>query len=84
MKKTCTNPQDIRKKLFQIHTSPWHKYDYENKMSKTYIKVKTVNITTAADVRLGVKNVLSLGRKLDCVFDHIRDNILDIIEITET
>ena len=29
-------------------------------------------------------NVLSLGNKLDCVIDHITDNILDIVGITET
>ena len=29
-------------------------------------------------------NVLSLGNKLDCVIDHITDNQLDIVGITET
>ena len=29
-------------------------------------------------------NVQSLGNKLDCVIDHITDNRLDIVEITET
>ena len=29
-------------------------------------------------------NVLSLGNKLDCVIDHITDNRLDIVWITET
>ena len=29
-------------------------------------------------------NVLSLGNKLDCVIDHITDNRLDIVGITET
>ena len=33
---------------------------------------------------LGVMNVLSLGNKLDCVIDHITDNRLDIVGITET
>ena len=44
----------------------------------------TVKTTTVADVRLVVMNVLSLGNKLDCVIDHITDNILDIVGITET
>ena len=29
-------------------------------------------------------NVQSLGNKLDCVLDHITDNRLDIVGITET
>ena len=29
-------------------------------------------------------NVISLGNKLDCVIDHITDNRLDIVGITET
>ena len=35
-------------------------------------------------LNLGVMNVLSLGNKLDCVIDHITDNILDIVGVTET
>ena len=40
--------------------------------------------TIVADVILGVINVISLGNKLDCVIDHITDNRLDIVGITET
>ena len=32
----------------------------------------------------GDMNVLSLGNKIDCVIDHITDNSLDIVGITET
>ena len=46
--------------------------------------VKTVNTTSVSDVRLGVMNVSSLGNKMDCVIDHITDNKLDIVGITET
>ena len=48
------------------------------------VMVKTVNTTSVSDVRLGVMNVSSLGNKMDCVIDHITDNILDIVGITET
>ena len=48
------------------------------------VKENTVKTTTVTDVRLGVMNVLSLGNKLDCVIDHITDNRLDIVGITET
>ena len=48
------------------------------------VKEKTVKTTTVTDVRIGVMNVLSLGNKLDCVIDHITDNQLDIVGITET
>ena len=46
--------------------------------------VKTVNTTSVSDVRLGVMNVSSLDNKMDCVIDHITDNKLDIVGITET
>ena len=48
------------------------------------MRVKTVKTTTIVDVRLGVMNVLSLGNKLECIIDHITDNIIDIVGITET
>ena len=48
------------------------------------VKENTVKTTTVTDFRLGVMNVLSLGNKLDCVIDHITDNRLDIVGITET
>ena len=83
--------RDVRKKLFRLRIwSPRHKY--ENKIttenSKSNITenvmVKTVNTTSVSDVRLGVMNVSSLGNKMDCVIDHITDNKLDIVGITET
>ena len=46
--------------------------------------VRTVKTTTVTDVRIGVINVQSLGNKLDCVIDHITDNRIDIVGITET
>ena len=48
------------------------------------VNVKTVKTTTVTDVRIGVMNVQSLGNKLDCVIDHITDNRIDIVGITET
>ena len=48
------------------------------------VNVKTVKTTTVTDVRIGVMNVQSLGNKLDCVIDHIPDNRIDIIGITDT
>ena len=32
----------------------------------------------------GIINVLSLGNKIDCVIDHITDNRLDNVGVTET
>ena len=48
------------------------------------VKENTVKTTTVTDVRIGVMNVQSLGNKLDCVIDHITDNRIDIVGITET
>ena len=86
-------PRDVRKKLFRLRIwSPRYKYENifktENSKPNTpesvNVKEKTVKTTTVTDVRLGVMNVLSLGNKLDCVIDHITDNRLDIVGITET
>ena len=83
--------RDVRKKLFRLRIwSPRHKYEnkIKTKNSKSNItenvKVKTVNTTSVSDVRLGVMNVSSLGNKMDCVIDHITDNRLDIVGITQT
>ena len=83
--------RDVRKKLFRLRIwSPRHKYENtiktENSKSNIpeNVKVKTVNTTSVSDVRLGVMNVSSLGNKMDCVIDHITDNRLDIVGITET
>ena len=35
-------------------------------------------------VKLGVMNALSVGNKLDYVFDHRIDNNLNIVALTET
>ena len=48
------------------------------------VKEKTVKTTMVTDVRIGVMNVQSLVNKLDCVIDHITDNRIDIVGITET
>ena len=55
-----------------------------NTTENVNVKEKTVKTTTVTDVRNGVMNVLSLGNKPDCVIDHITDNRLDIVGITET
>ena len=36
------------------------------------------------EVKLGVMNARSVANKLDYVFDHIIDNNLDIVALTET
>ena len=83
--------RDVRKKLFRLRIwSPRHKYENkiktENSKSNILenVKVKTVTTTSVSDVRLGVMNVSSLGNKMDCVIDHITDNRIDIVGITET
>ena len=84
-------PRDVRKKLFRLRIwSP--RYKYENIFNTQHpkpstpenVNVKTVKTTTVTDVRIGVMNVQSLGNKLDCVIDHITDNRIDIVGITET
>ena len=60
------------------------KLKIQNLTFRENVKVKTVNTTSVSDVRLGVMNVSSHGNKMDCVIDHITDNRLDIVEITET
>ena len=81
------------KKLFRLRIwSP--RYKYENIFNTQHpkpstpenvnVKEKTVKTTTVTDVRIGVMNVQSLGNKLDCVIDHITDNRIDIVGITET
>ena len=42
------------------------------------------HLNTQHDVRLGVMNVSSLGNKMYCAIDHIIDNRLNIVGITET
>ena len=46
--------------------------------------VTTINPTVKPEVKLVVMNARSLGNKLDYVFDHIIDNNLDIVALTET
>ena len=66
--------RDVRKKMFRLRIwSPRHKYEntIKTENSKSNVIVKTVNTTSVSDVRLGVMN-------------HITDNKLDIVGITET
>ena len=86
-------PRDVRKKLFRLRIwSPRYKYENifktqhpkHNIRENVNVKEKTVKTTTVTDVRIGVMNVQSLGNKLDCVIDHITDNRIDIVGITET
>ena len=44
----------------------------------------TINPTVKSEVMLGVLNARSVANKLDYVFDHIIDNNLDIVPLTET
>ena len=44
----------------------------------------TIKPTVKPEVKLAVMNVRSVGNKLDYVFDHIFDNDLDIVTLTET
>ena len=46
--------------------------------------VTTINPTVKPEVKLGVMNARSVANKLDYVFDHIIDNNLDIVALTET
>ena len=47
-------------------------------------RVTTIKSTVRPEVKLGVMNVWSVRNKLDYVFDHIFDNDLDIVALTET
>ena len=86
-------PRDVRKKLFRLRIwSPRYKYENifktqhpkPNTPENVNVKEKTVKTTTVTDVRIGVMNVQSLEKKLACVIDHITDNRIDIVGITET
>ena len=46
--------------------------------------ITTIKSTMKLEVKLGVMNVRSVRNKLDYVFDHIFDNDLDIVALTET
>ena len=46
--------------------------------------VTTIHSTVKPKVKLGVMNARSVANKLDYVFDHIIDNNLDIVALTET
>ena len=85
--------RDVIKKLFRLRIwSPRYKYENifktqnpkPNTPENVNVKEKTVKTTTVTDVRIGIMNVILLGNKLDCVIDHITDNRLDIVGITET
>ena len=81
------------KKLFRLRIwSPRYKYENifntqhpkPNTPENVNVKEKAVKTTTVTDVRIGVMNVPSLCNKLDCLIDHITDNRIDIVGITET
>ena len=46
--------------------------------------VTTIHSTVKPEPKLGVMNARSVANKLDYVFDHIIDNNLDIVALTET
>ena len=46
--------------------------------------VTTIHSAVKPEVKLGVMNARSVANKLDYVFDHIIDNNLDIVALTET
>ena len=46
--------------------------------------ITTIKSTVKPEVKLGVMNVRSVRNKLDYVFDHIFDNDLAIVALTET
>ena len=46
--------------------------------------VTTIKSAVKPEVKLGVMNVRSVRNKLDYVFDHIFDNDIDIVALTET
>ena len=85
-------PRDVCKKNYFDYVFGVPRYKYENIFNTQHpkpstpenVNIKTVKTTTVTDVRIGVMNVQSLGNKLDCVIDHITDNRIDIVGITET
>ena len=48
------------------------------------VHAETVRGDTVTTIKIGVMNAQSVRNKLDYVFDHIFDNDLDIVPLTET
>ena len=74
----------VRKALFS--TEIWSRR-YELPVHAAIVSgeaVTTINPTVNSEVKLRVMNARSVGNKLDYVFDHIIDNNLDIVALTET
>ena len=74
----------VRKALFYMRI--WSRR-YEHPVHTATVRgdtVTTINPTVKPEVKLGVMNARSVANKLDYVFDHIIDNNLDIVELTET
>ena len=74
----------VRKALFSMRI--WSRR-YEHPVHTATVRgdtVTTINPTVKPEVKLGVMNARSVANKLDYVFDHIIDNNLDIVALTET
>ena len=74
----------VRKALFSMRI--WSRR-YEHPAHIATVRgdaVTTIHSTVKPEVKLGVMNARSVANKLDYVFDHIIDNNLDIVALTET
>ena len=74
----------VRKALFYMRI--WSRR-YEHPAHTATVRgdaVTTIHSTVKPEVKLGVMNARSVANILDNVFDHIIDNNLDIVALTET
>ena len=76
---TAAPKRDVRKILFSRRI--WSRRSAHSAPEKDVAAAKP---RVQPEVKLGVMNARSVGNKLDYVFDHIVDNNLDIVALTET
>ncbi len=94
---TIPPKRDIRKRLYAagiwscrskyITVSPGDELASVSNCQQNVAKgrdVKTVERKTCPLVKLGVMNCRSMDNKSDYIFDHMKDNNLDIVALTET
>ena len=91
---TVPPPRYVRKRLFKRHI--WScRSKYTPAVSgdcvvprtvrqKEAVEEKSARIKSRPVVELGVMNCRSVDNKLDYIFDHCKDNKLDIVALTET
>ena len=74
----------VRKALFSMRI--WSRR-YEHPAHTATVRgdtVTTIHSAMKPEIKLGVMNTRSVTNKLDYIFDHIIDNNLDIVTLTET